>query len=139
MCFDQVREKQNREALQFHRRLSNAAQAWGKSNRDPSELYRGARLAQALEWAKTNPSDLNPLEREFLDASKEMHEREEAEREAQRQREMIAAQKLAEAERRRANILRWVAIGSSVLLVVMIGMAVKIVTVGLGNNFMRDN
>ena len=27
----------------------------------------------------------------------------------------------------------------TLLLVVMIGMAVKIVTVGLGNNFMRDN
>ncbi len=114
---------ENREGLRLHRHLTEAAQSWQKLNREPGELYRGARLAQALEWAKTNAGEMNPLERDFLNASKEMREREEAERDAQRQRELIAAQKLAEAERRRVSILRWVAIGASVLLVVMIGLA----------------
>lgn len=114
---------ENREGLRLHRHLTESAQAWQKLNREPGELYRGVRLAQALEWAKTNVGEMNPLEREFLDASKELAALEEAEREAQRQRELIAAQKLAEAERRRAMILRWVAIGSSLLLVVMIGLA----------------
>ncbi len=95
---------QNREGLRLHRHLTEAAQAWQKLNREPSELYRGVRLAQALEWAKTNVGEMNPLEREFLDASKRLAEREEAEREAQRQRELVAAKKLAEAERQRAEI-----------------------------------
>ncbi len=94
---------QNREGLRLHRRLTEAAQAWDKSNRDEGELYRAARLVQALEWAKGRVPELNPLEREFLDASKAWHEREEAEREAQRQRELEAAQRLAEAEQRRAE------------------------------------
>ncbi|MBI4786523.1 MAG: hypothetical protein HY782_05710 [Chloroflexi bacterium] len=115
---------QNREGLRLRRRLTEAAQAWEKMNRDAGELYRGARLAQMLEWAKTHGDELNPPEREFLDASKQRLERDEAEREAARQRELVAAQKLAHAEKRRANILRWVAIGSSLLLVVMIGLAV---------------
>ncbi len=116
--------RENREGLRLHRHLTEAAQAWQKLNHESGELYRGARLAQALEWVKNNAGELNPLEREFFNASKEMREREEAEHDAQRQREVIAAQKLAEAERRRATILRWVAIGSSLLLVVMIGLAV---------------
>ncbi len=94
---------QNREGLRLHRHLTEAAQAWSKLNRDEGELYRGARLAQALEWAEAHPDDLNGLEREFLDASRQARERQIAEREAQRQRDLIAAQKLAEAERRRAE------------------------------------
>jgi WD40 repeat protein/DNA-binding SARP family transcriptional activator len=95
---------QNREGLRLHRHLTEAAQSWQKLNQEPGELYRGVRLAQALEWAKTNSGELNPLEREFLEASGEMREREGAEREAQRQRELLAAQRLAEAERRQRDI-----------------------------------
>lgn len=115
---------QNREGLRIHRHLSVAAQAWRKLDHDEGELYRGARLAQALEWAKTREEDLNLLEREFLDASKQRVEREEEEREAQRQREVTGARKLAEAERRRANILRRTITGATVLLVVTIGLAI---------------
>lgn len=94
---------QNRDGLRLHRHLTESAQAWQSLNREPGELYRGARLAQALEWAKTNTIEMNPLEREFLEASKEFAQREEAEREAQRQRELAAAEKLAETEKRRAG------------------------------------
>jgi len=115
---------QDREGLRLHRHLTEAAQSWDALNRDEGELYRGTRLAQALDWANLNTSELNLLEREFLDASENLHAREDSEREAQRQRELIAAQKLAEAERRRASILRLGLIGSMLLLVVMIGLAV---------------
>ena len=94
---------ENREGLRLHRHLTEAAQAWEKLNRDPGELYRGARLAQAVEWASGHADALNALEREFLEASRAMAEREAAEREAQRQRELDAARKLAEAESRRAE------------------------------------
>ena len=44
----------------------------GDAGRDPSELYRGARLAAALEWADAAGDDagLNRLEREFLEESR---------------------------------------------------------------------
>ncbi len=99
---------EDRESLRLHRHLTEAAQAWEAMDRDPGELYRGARLAQAAEWATQpeNAAALNAQEREFLSASKEAEEREVAEQEAQRQRELEAAQRAAEAERRRAEAER---------------------------------
>jgi hypothetical protein len=93
----------DREELRLHRRLTEAAQEWIASNREPSLLYRGARLAQAHEWAESHFDDMNPQEREFLEASVELSERRAAEREAQRQRELEAARKLAKAEKQRAE------------------------------------
>lgn len=53
------------------RHVALAADAWDGMGRLDSELYRGLRLAQALEWrARTNP-DLTPAERAFLDNSAE--------------------------------------------------------------------
>ncbi|MBI5651874.1 MAG: helix-turn-helix domain-containing protein [Chloroflexi bacterium] len=97
---------ENREALRLHRRLTDAAQSWERLKRDPGELYRGARLAQALEWTRGDALELNHLECEFLGASLEMVRREETEREAQRQRELQAAQQLAETQTRAAKQLR---------------------------------
>ncbi|MBI5032479.1 MAG: helix-turn-helix domain-containing protein [Chloroflexi bacterium] len=97
---------ENRESLRLHRHLTEAAQSWDNLNRDVGELYRGVRLAQAREWAGAHSDELNELEREFLDTSQQMREREVAEREAQRQRELTAAQKLAETQTRAARQLR---------------------------------
>ena len=66
-------------------------------------LFRGARLAQTREWAAAHQEEMNALEHEFLLASIEASEREAAEREAQRQRELEAAHKLAESEKQRAE------------------------------------
>jgi hypothetical protein len=95
--------EENREGLRLHRHLTVTAQEWDASRRDPSMSYRGARLAQALEWAAGYGDDLNLLERSFLDESKAFAEKENAEREAQRQRELESAQKLAETEKARAD------------------------------------
>ena len=77
-----------------------------------------------------HPNALNAGERAFLDASQESAQREEAEREAQRLRELEAAQKLAETESRRAQEqvraarrLRWLAAGLAIFLIVAIGAA----------------
>jgi WD40 repeat protein/transcriptional regulator with XRE-family HTH domain len=94
---------ENREGLRLHRQLTEATQEWERMRRDEGLAYRGARLAQATEWAAANPADLNQLEREFLEASRTLAQREAAEREAQRQRELDAAHRLAEAEKRRAE------------------------------------
>lgn len=95
--------EEGREAVLLHRHLTVAAQEWEAMDRDPGELYRGARLAQAREWASANSGELNLLEQEFLLASKSEEEQEQARREAQRHRELEAARKLAETERRRAD------------------------------------
>ncbi|MGZ9236064.1 MAG: nSTAND1 domain-containing NTPase, partial [Anaerolineales bacterium] len=93
----------NREGLRLHRQLTESAQEWDTLNREPDLLYRGARLTQAQEWAGTDQDEMNNLEREFLDASIAFAEYEALEREAQRQRELEAAQKLAESEKQRAE------------------------------------
>jgi WD40 repeat protein len=56
-----------------------------------------------VEWFDNHTSDINPLEQDFLSASKAFAEEEIAERESQRQRELEAARKLAESERQRAE------------------------------------
>ncbi len=69
------------EGRRLHQHLIHAASEWEGSGRDPAELYRGARLASALDWAATNDQQLNELERGFLDESRAA-----SEREAERQR-----------------------------------------------------
>jgi WD40 repeat protein/transcriptional regulator with XRE-family HTH domain len=95
--------EEDREGLRLHRHLTVSAQEWELSGREPSGLYRGARLAQSLEWANTHAEDLNSLEHAFIEASLSFAEKEAIEREAQRQRELDAARQLAEAERIRAE------------------------------------
>jgi WD40 repeat protein/transcriptional regulator with XRE-family HTH domain len=95
--------EEDREGLRLHRRLTEAAQEWDSLSRDPGVLYRGARLAQAIEWSQVHQDDVNQLERDFLGASQAQFEMENVQREAQRQRELQVAQQLAEAERARAE------------------------------------
>jgi len=69
------------EGRRLHHHLIGASQEWRDSERDPAELYRGARLAAALDWAAEHDPELNELEREFLEESRAA-----SEREAERQR-----------------------------------------------------
>jgi WD40 repeat protein/transcriptional regulator with XRE-family HTH domain len=98
--------EENREGLRLHRQLTDAAHEWSSMNRESDLLFRGARLAHVREWAEQYREDLNALEHEFLNASIEQSEREVLEREAQRQRELEAAQILAETEQQRAEAER---------------------------------
>ena len=97
---------EDRDGLRLHRHVTEAAREWERLDNDPGALYRGARLAQATEWSAANPTALNTQERAFLAASHEFTQQEIAEREAQQQRELAAALKLAETERRSARRLR---------------------------------
>jgi len=122
---------EHREGLRQHRHLTEAAQAWQALAREPGELYRGARLAQALEWAAAHPGQANALENEFLAAAQAEQERHAAEREAQRQRELEAARRLAEARAESARVqaaaarrLRVRAVWLTVALVVAVVLAV---------------
>ena len=93
----------NREGLRLHQNLTEMVQEWLSSSRGSDILYRGAWLAQACEWAITHHDEMNVQEREFLAASTAFSDRKAAEREAQRQRELEGAQKLADAEKQRAE------------------------------------
>jgi WD40 repeat protein len=94
---------QDRESLLLHRHLTESAREWEARGHDPAELYRGARLAQAREWASANEERLNVAEQTFLAASVDQEQHDALERETQRQRELETAQKLAKAERQRAE------------------------------------
>jgi WD40 repeat protein/DNA-binding SARP family transcriptional activator len=59
--------------LQLH--LRAAASSWDAGGRDRGELYRGARLASTLDWARDHETDLNDVERAFLDESRLASER----------------------------------------------------------------
>ncbi len=59
--------------LQLH--LGAAAREWDAGGRDAGELYRGARLASALDWSVAHRAELNASERAFLDESRAASER----------------------------------------------------------------
>ena len=64
----------DREGLRLHRQVTQAAAAWDELGREPAELYRGPRLAAAIDWRDSEPQ-LSDLEAEFLDASEAERDR----------------------------------------------------------------
>jgi WD40 repeat protein len=62
--------QEDAHARRLHLHLGAAAREWDAGGRDPSELYRGARLAAALEWRSAHDAELNRTERAFLDSSR---------------------------------------------------------------------
>ena len=89
------------------RHLTPAAQEWQRRDRPDDELYRGARLGAALDWAAAADDELTAGERAFLDASKTRAEA-----------ELLAAQQRARTEARGRRRLRWLATGLAGVLVV---------------------
>ena len=71
---DWLQEDDDGRRLQAH--LTHAAREWNRDDRDRGELYRGARLASALEWREAHEPELNTIEQQFLDASRVASERE---------------------------------------------------------------
>lgn len=88
------------QGRQVRQHLTEAAKQWDTGGREPSELYRGARLSGTLEWATAHAAELNELEREFLAASG------------------LAAQDEAERQRRTNRRLRGLLVGTAVFLIV---------------------
>jgi class 3 adenylate cyclase/WD40 repeat protein len=61
--------EEDREGLRLHRQLGDAARTWETGGREASDLYRGARLTAAADWARVHRDVLNAGERAFIDAS----------------------------------------------------------------------
>ena len=64
------------QGRQLHVHLMEAAREWTASGEDPADLYRGARLASAMDWTAEHTIDLNDRERAFLEGSREANEAE---------------------------------------------------------------
>lgn len=86
------------DGRRVRRHLAQATAAWIAADHDGSDLYRGARLATALEWvgADAARASLSPLEAEFLQESESALAREnERQRSLSRRRRGLLAVALA--------------------------------------------
>jgi DNA-binding SARP family transcriptional activator/WD40 repeat protein len=90
----------------IRRHLTPAAGEWERRGRPDDELYRGARLGSALEWAAEHDEDLTATEQRFLEASRRHSER-----------ELYQAQEQVGRERRARRRARRLAGGLAVVLV----------------------
>lgn len=86
--------------------LTGASDAWDSMGRPDSEVYRGARLAQAIEWRDRRGTHLTETETAFLDASS-----------AIAQTELRSAEERASAQARMIRRLRGVVAVAAVFLV----------------------
>ncbi len=81
--------EEDREGQRLRAHLAEAAREWEGTSQDPSELYRGARLASTLDWTAEHTLELNELERRFVTESRMADERE-AQRQARANRRLRA-------------------------------------------------
>ena len=79
------------------RHLTGAADAWTALGRPDSELYRGVRLARALDWRDSVAPDLDDIERAFLDASLALNQTEERAAAAQAAHQRVVNRRLRQA------------------------------------------
>lgn len=106
---------------QIRHHLSVAADAWDRLGHPESELYRGVRLAQAVDWRDRSGAELTPVERDFLDASQH-----------QVDAELRAAEQRAEEEAAARRRTRRLAAGLAAVL------ALALVAAGLATYFQRQ-
>ena len=98
------------EGQRILRHLAAAGEAWDAMGRPDTELYRGQRLAQAVEWRERASPDLNVVERQFLAAA-----------EAAADHERLAVEDRARHQIRINRKLRALLVGVGAVLVVAIG------------------
>jgi tetratricopeptide (TPR) repeat protein len=118
----------NRERMEIRSELEAAADKWIKYHRDSDSLLRGLPLANALEWARTNPDDLARLTSvsEFLDCSK----RAEVDREQDELRQERRLREEAEAAASYQKKLRHGSLISAAAVLTVVALAVWIEVAG---------
>jgi WD40 repeat protein/DNA-binding SARP family transcriptional activator len=67
--------EEDAQGRRLHLHLRAAAREWEAGGRDAGELYRGARLASAIDWSTAHENELNQAERAFLAESRAASER----------------------------------------------------------------
>ncbi len=68
--------EEDTEGRRLRRHITQAATGWDVAERDQGELYRGARLAAALDWSTGHAFELNELERQFVTESRDASQQE---------------------------------------------------------------
>ena len=66
--------EEDAEGRRLRGHITQAAAEWDAAGRDQGELFRGARLAAALDWTADHALEVNELEREFVTESREASE-----------------------------------------------------------------
>ncbi len=102
--------EESRTELRLAAQLREAAGSWDEFGRDEASLYRGARLVAVLDAVDRDDIDLDPLEREFLDASR-----------AREEAALTEARAQVHRERRNVRRLRGLLAGVAVLAVLATG------------------
>ncbi|MBE2198745.1 MAG: protein kinase [Anaerolinea sp.] len=96
--------EESRDDLYQHRRLQNLTQEWLEEDRDAGLLLTRTRLDQLAAWSAHTNLSLTHDERAYLEASLAARQDRRLAEEMRHQRELEAAQQLADAEHRRAEI-----------------------------------
>lgn len=68
---------EDRENLRLYYHLTESAHEWERRGRESSDLYRGKRLKQVIEWSEVHADLLSSLEKEYIQAclTTQRHER----------------------------------------------------------------
>ncbi len=120
--------EEDRSGLRLLHQVQDAAEEWRTSGESDEDLWRGARLAQIVEWQTQHQDMLTADASAFVQASVTHRDREVREAEERRQQELHLAQQVAAnaqrvaAERRTRNVVLTiglvVAIGIGILALV---------------------
>ena len=91
---------EDRAGRRLREHLTDQAKEWERSDKEAGDLYRGPRLASALDWTADHADELNELERAFVSESR------------------VASERQTEQQRRTNRRLRGLLAGTAVFLVV---------------------
>ncbi len=94
---------EKRDDLPFIHRLEKASSHWKNQDKPDGLLWRTPDLDSLKDYHRHNKQDMTELQHVFFEASVEAEKREEAEKEAIRQRELRYARDIAEEQRKRAE------------------------------------
>jgi WD40 repeat protein/class 3 adenylate cyclase len=87
----------------WQEQLRGNLRQWQESGKDEGALLSGVPLLVAENWLNERSTELNDIELEYIHQGLALREQYNADREAQQQRELEAAQKLADSEGKRAE------------------------------------
>ena len=93
---------ENRDSIRIQSRFAEAAKVWSQEGENTSQdyVYRGALLASIEEWATSPEITLSSIERDFLDTSVEIRDRERKEDQQRKELELKQAMQLLDEQKK---------------------------------------
>jgi WD40 repeat protein len=95
---------EDREFLLWRQRLSGLLKEWKRAQESVEAVLGGPLLIEAQRWFDQRSQDLSDEERGFISASRELRERLAREEREREERELEAVRRLAEEQKRRAEL-----------------------------------